>query len=356
MTKKDFDFRISKVKLSGSFTMIPNSLVLDLMHFISHNELKLLLYIYQKDNEFSFNKNVIAEKFSIHKKNIDKVFLALEKKGILYKTKDGYSVNLMVDTSEMKVRKINQKIKKIEKKPKKPIKKLPSSKPLSEVKHTSGEVRITPPFSGSEVKDIPSIEVKHTSQPNLTTTIFDEALRKEKSSNNTNNNNTNSDIYIRDNYINKENIEVNSNSLIEKPELIKITPQSGFKNDSKESEELNIKNENHTPNSIEFLIKNDPKLAEEFKGVNCDPSEFLKYRDGYLALVALAYMLKDDLHWKEVNKNLKFNWKYLGIPLFSSKSALWLQLSEGIKNNLAEEIIAQSKLSEEELIEIFLKS
>jgi len=355
MTKSK-NFKIRKTDVKVSFTKIPNALIDDLMIYLTPNELKLLLFIFRRDNEFDYDRKRIALKFKIHKKNIDKVFALLEGKHILIESQEGYIVNLLVDTTEMEILRLNKSIKKIESKPKKNIK-IPSSKVnLSEVKHTSPEAKNTPPYLGSEVKDTSPTEVKHTSYQNSTITAIDESLSKNISSNNTNINNTNSGIPISNNYIDNYNLEINGSSIIKKSDIDQIIPKYVVKNDSSKSGGFNVKNENQISNSIEFLIQNDPKLMINFKNVNCNPSDFSKCNDGYLALVALAYKLQDNPQWKGVKESLDFNWKHLVIPLYSAKTALWLQLSEGIKNNLADEIIAQSKLSEEELITIFLKS
>jgi hypothetical protein len=353
MKTKKFDFNISKEKVRNSFTMVPNRLVTDLMNYLTYNELKLVLYVYQKDNDFNYNRNTIAEKFSTHKKNIDKVFSSLEEKRILIKCQQGYSLNLLVDLSDMKINKIKKSIEKTKSYHKNPKGNPVSSKPLSEVKHTSHEANYTPPDSGSEVRNTSPTEVIHTSQPNLTTASIDESLSEIKSSYNTNTNNTNWDMTKSDNYINKDNIEVNGNSIIDKIEIERLTPKSGSKNDTAKPEELRYKNENHITNSIEFLINHSPKLIDDLKATNCEPSMYSKFSDAYIATIVLSYKLQDKPQWKEVKDNLDFNLKYLGGLLFSCNSALSLQLFENVKNNLAEEIIIQSKLREEELTKLF---
>jgi hypothetical protein len=350
---KNKKFKIRKTAINGSFTQIPNRLIDELMIYLTPNELKLLLFIYRRDNEFDYDRNKIALKFKIHKKNIDKIFALLEAKHILIESQEGYILNLLVDTTEMEILRLNKSIKKVESKPKKPIKNSSSKVNLSEVKHTSPEAKKTPSYLGSEVKDTSPTEVKHTSQPNSTIHIIGESLSKNISSNNTNINNTNSGIAISNNYIDNYNLEMNGSSIIKKADTDQIITNSDIKKNTSISEVFNFNNETQITNSIEFLIEHDPTLLNIFKNFSCQPIEFSKCSDSYLAMVALSYKLQDIPQWKELKENLNFNRKHLGIPLYLTKTALWLQLSEGIKNDLAEEVITQSNLSEEELIKLF---
>jgi hypothetical protein len=224
-----------------------------------------------------------------------------------------------------------------------------SSNTLSEVKDTSHEVKFTSPNLDSEVKDTSPTEVKHTSQTNSTKSSIHGTFSEKKLSNNTNNNNTIGDITNRDNYINKDNIEVSSNSIIDEPENQKTSSKFDLKNESLTSDKLNTEEQNHISNSIQFIIEHDPKLVDDFKSFRSDPNEFSNYSDGYIAIIVLSYLLKDRPQWKEIKNDLNFNWKYLGGLLYTCKSALALQFYQDIPNNLAEEIIKQSKLNQEEL-------
>jgi hypothetical protein len=349
MKKNYSNFKIIKADITANFTKVPNVLIIELMQYLTPNELKLILYILQKDSTFQFNRHKIAEKFDTDKNNIDKVFSSLEKKKILFISKDEYHINLYVDMSDFKFRKLDTRTKRKISHIKNHPETSTSSNTLSEVKDTSHEVKVTSPNLDSEVKDTSPTEVKHTSPTNSTKPSIHGTFSEKKSSNNTNNNNTIGDITNRDYYLNKDIIEVNSNSIIDETENEMISPKLDLKNDSSISEELIIKEEKYISNSIPFIIEHDPRLVDDFKSFTSDPNEFSNYSDGYIAIIVLSYLLKDRPQWKEIKNDLNFNWKYLGGLLYTCKSALALQFYQDIPNNLAEEIIKQSKLSQEEL-------
>lgn len=347
MTNSRFDFKITKLEVKQEFTKIPNVLINDLMHYLTITELRLVLYIYQKDNDFKYNRKRIAEKFIANKKNLDKVFSSLEQKRILVFHNGNYVLNLHIDTSEFKIDLIEKSSEKRKIYHENLKNKPASSKTSGGVNHTSHEVKNTSPISRSEVNNTSLTEVKHTSPSNLAITSIDETYSNNKSSNKTNINKTNKDNIDRDNYLNINNIGNSNNSIIENKQIENLTPNS-TSNKIAPSEENEIIN---TSNSIPFLLLTNLRLEERFRDTSCNPEDMSIYSDRYIAHLIIAY-LKRNNQWDDIYQTLK-NKKHLGGLLMACKSALELQLFEDIKNNLAEEIILQSKLSKEELEKLF---
>lgn len=347
------DFTINKKEIAGYFTKIPNALIEELMYYLSFNELRLLLYIYQKSSDFKYNRRRIAQKFGAHKNNIDKIFASLENKNILIKNPNGYDVNLFVSISDMRVEKNVNSIKRIKAYQIWKHEKIASSNTLSEVKNTSLEVNQTSIDSIGEVRNTSEDEVKNTSPLTLTNKPSIGDCSKYISSNNININNTNQDNRKGNKNLNKDNDDFNTLSLIQTDGQVNHIPNYELLNELS-LPKSSIKSEctlNST--SISFLMEKDEVLSESYSGLNQMPMELLNTTDGFIAIVALSYKLQSDHYWKEVYQHIEYSKKYLADYLNVCKSALALKFWQNIPNNLADEIIKQSKLKEEVLIKLF---
>jgi hypothetical protein len=297
MKVNKFDFTISKTtETKQEFTMIPNSFINELMHYLTYNELRLILYIKQKGSSFKYNRNRIAEKFGTHKKNIDKIFSSLEKRKILVFINNKYALNLCLNVSDFKIDKINKSISKVkayrENSANTNSDEAYSNKinDFSEVKHTSlSEVKHTSlenDLSESEVKHTSVSEVKHTSLENSANTNSDEAYSNKMSSNKTNSNKTNKDISSVNYNLDKNNI-CKSNSFIdttknqvEFPDIIlasDVKKEEGIKIEDKIQQDK-IENNNSKIDGLKIEDKTQQNKIESFTTIQINEllNEYLK--------------------------------------------------------------------------------
>jgi hypothetical protein len=159
-----------------------------------------------------------------------------------------------------------------------------------------------------------------------------------------NNNDTNNKIGIMNN---EENINGNNNNETLEEEIFTFgsSLDLDLEKDELKSEEKS-KSKSHIQNSFPILIEHGESLKSILQGDSLKVDDFRDYSDSYIAHIALSIKLGEkDSSWGAFRKDLKYNSKHYGGLIYACRTALDLEFS----TNLKEELLSQSNMSEKDL-------